>query len=470
MLTPEQILQDPEFNKLPLADRRNVLSTADPEFGKLAAADQDAVLGRAQEHYQSIAGQGFFGSALQALNPIPALSAPFKAISSMSGRPLYEAFVEPQVEQFRKAGEQVKRAAGGDISGVPGAVMYGAAGLLPGYGPAITRAVEQERAGNLPGALGTMTGTAALPAMGEGFAKLTGKISGEPVYKTVVKPSTKLPQATREAVTERGLRLETEASPKGMKEAQRRIERNKAKVEQLTSPQVPTGQRTIRNATVLEPLDEKIAQYERSNDPTAAEPLKTLRDEWVNRHGGEHGFVTVAEAQRLKQATDAVLKDVVYAEGAKPTGRALGSKLLAKGERGAVEKQVPEVKVPNRAQYLDINLREAINSAMKRDPSWLDHYGRYILAGETLAGGTALLTGHPIGAAMAGGSALATLMIRKAVQDPAAMTRLAFALERVGTKLPPAVRAISQAAPAATLGPATAERKLPDLPPSQLER
>jgi hypothetical protein len=467
MPTPEQMLQDPEFTKLPISDRLLIFSKADPSFAQLSSPDQTAVLSRAEEKVKSIAGPGFFGSAGQALNPLPALSAPFKAIAQGSGKPLYEAFVQPQVEQFQKAGQQLKRAAGGDISGIPGAIMYGSAGLLPGYGPAITRSVEQERAGNLPGALGTLTGVGALPAAGEGFSRVASKVSGKPVYESVVKPSKDLPQPVREAVVARGRRLQTEASQEGMKEAQGRIDVNKGVVERHTGPGTQGGARTILNRDALKDLDKEIKIHKGSNDPRSAEPLIELKKNWMETHGDENSFTTVAEQQRLKQNTDRVLNRKVHAEGAQPSGSPLGNKLIAQGQRRAIATEVPEVKVPNRAQYLDINLKNAINEAIKRDPNWLDHWGRRIVAGEGIAAGTALATGHPLLAGAAAGTGLVTMMLRKATSDPAAMTRLSFALDKAGVKLPPAVRAAAIGGPAATLGSAT-QVKLPDLPPSQL--
>jgi hypothetical protein len=469
MPTPEQMLQDPEFTKLPIADRRLIFTKADPSFAQLPENDQTAVLSRAEEKVKSIAGPGFAGSALNALNPMPALTSAFNAAFRTSPSAAYD-LIRPQVEQFQKAGQQLKQVGQGGkyLAPLAGAAMYGSAGALPGYGPAITRAVEQERAGNPTGGLGTLAGTAAIPVMGEGFSRVAGKVTGKPIYESVVKPSKDLPQPVREAVVARGRRLQTEASQEGMKEAQGRIDVNKGVVKRHTGEGTEGGERTIPNSEVLKDLDKEIKVHKGSNDPRSAEPLMELRKQWTEKHGDENSFTTVAEQQRLKQNTDRVLNRKVHAEGAQPSGSPLGNKLIAQGQRKAIATEVPEVKVPNRAQYLDINLKNAINEAIKRDPNWLDHWGRRIVAGEGIAAGTALATGHPILAGAAAGTGLVTMMLRKATSDPAAMTRLSFALDNAGVKLPPAVRAAALGGPAATLGSATRRIELPDLPPSQL--
>jgi hypothetical protein len=102
--------------------------------------------------------------------PFQVAGAALKSATTGSPRPLYNAVVAPQVEQFKKAGGQFQRAMGGDLSGIPGAVMYGTAGMLPGFGPLITSAVEQGTPvarggeGDVPKAVGTLAGGGALAA------------------------------------------------------------------------------------------------------------------------------------------------------------------------------------------------------------------------------------------------------------------------------------------------------------------
>lgn len=461
-------LQDPEFYKLSPSDQRIVLGRADPEFSKLSPVDQTSVLEKSAAAHRR---PGFFESAGRALNPMPAVSAVTRAFSERSGKPLWEAFGQPQLEQFKKAGQQLGRAASGDISGVPGAVMYGAAGLVPGYGPAITSAVEEatpvERggAGNLPGALGTLTGTALPAALGEVAGKGLSKVGGESIYKSIVKPSKKLPKETMEAVTQRGRALRTEASPAGMEEATSRIGKAKGEKAGLTSEESLGGQKTILIRDMMEPLNKSIQTRLRSNNPASAEPLMKFKQEWMERHGDENSFVSVSEAEKLLESSDAVQKENVFKEGAETEGAKLAEKALTTGQRREVGKAVPEVKPLNRAIHLDIELKKAINEAIKRDPQWLDHFGRHVLTAGSVAAGSALLTGHPLVAAGAAASTGAALLIRKAVQNPATMSRLAFALDKAGVVLPPAIKNATKAIPAATLGPT-----MQDMPPTRFEQ
>jgi hypothetical protein len=491
MPTPEQTLQDPEFNKLPIEDRRGILSRVDPEFGKLSSSDQSAVLSRAESNWRRIAGPGAVGSAWQALNPLPMMTEVFRHLQERPGMAealfgpvpvaLAKTLIPPQLEQFRKAGQQIGATARGETSpfaGTTGALMYGSAGMLPGYGPAITRAVEQERAGNPLGGLGTLAGTAAIPAVGEGFARVAGRISGKPIYESVVRPSTKLSPEARAAVVERGRATQTPASFAGKAAAKARGEVAGERVGELTSPLAETGQRTILNSEVLAPLDAEITKRRASNTPKSALPLEALRQEWIEQHGDEHAFITATQAQVLKEASDSLAKESTYAQYAKPAGEELGGKLLAQGERAGIARVIPEVQEPNRARYLDINLEKAINTALKRDPQWMDHFGRYILSRELVAGTAGLVGGVAMGHPMAGlsalgagaGTAAITLLVRRAVQNPETMSRLSFALDQAGVKLPPRVRAAALIAPAMTTGAATRQPKLPDLPLTQLER
>jgi len=120
------------------------------------------------------------GGGLKA--PFSVAGSAIKSVTSGSPRPLYDAVVAPQVEQFKKAGGQLQRAVSGDLSGIPGAVMYSAAGLLPGFGSLITSAVEQgtpvERGGegDVPKAVGTLAGGAALAAVPKVASKVLPKV------------------------------------------------------------------------------------------------------------------------------------------------------------------------------------------------------------------------------------------------------------------------------------------------------
>jgi hypothetical protein len=407
----------------------------------------------------------FFGEAKR-LNPLPAAQTIVHGAQLLNPslppetrqqykKELYEGFVQPQAEQFHKAGEQFQK---GNIGG---AITYGAAGLLPGLGPTIAESGERIRSGDVAGGAGELAFGVVPSLLGKlpktaktAAFRAVGKAAGPGLpmrlYKAGLQPPATMKLKTQEAVLKEGLRTETlPKSKKGLRQASKRVKEGVKDIDVMTDPQSVTGQHPLRRGNILGPINKEITRRLKSNDPSSADGLIKLRDQWKIYHPGK--YMTVAEAQELARNTDRVTNPSVYNVNAHPGEDPLASKLLRTGEAKEIAKAFPGLGDTKRNVHLNIKLRDTIDANLRKSSAVLDKYGTWILTGHAMALGGAALTGNLKGALAVTGSALASMIAREAVQNPNTLARLAFALNREGITLPFSKKGAAYSA--VTLGP-----------------
>jgi hypothetical protein len=159
-------------------------------------------------------------------------------------------------------------------------------------------------------------------------------------------------------------------------------------------------------------------------DKGAAKALMQRRAQWARSLGGGPD-TTIAAAQALKEDLYAAINSGSYAGTAEPGTLVQGRKLAARGIKKAIEDAVPEqpIRKINHAIETDIRLKDTINSAIKRHPSWINDWAVFVLG----AGAGEALGGH-----IGGGAAAVGALTRMAARNPRIMSRLAIALDRSG--------------------------------------
>ncbi len=370
---------------------------------------------------------------------------------------------QAQIEQFKKSQEAYKRGAYAE------SINRAVAGLVPFVGPAAAQASEDiatpgkrgqgfARAAEmvLPGPLGKAAKTTLSRAAG------LGKV-GREIYGAELRLGTKPSLAQRSEMIQRGLKPgeELPISKKALGPLEKEIQANKSVVDQITKADPVYSQRTIPISDLLSPVDKFIERVERVNKQLA-KTLKTERNNWAESLGykptvapktitspsrilspqgtpykvvhttpGTPGntMATVRDAQVLKEDIYSVLNSSAYAEMAEPGTIIAGRKLAARGMKRGIEKTVPEKSLQsiNHTIENDIRLKDAINSAIKRHPSWVNDWAVFVLGsglGEAIAG-------HFGAGAVAVGA-----LVRMAARNPAIMSRLSIALSRTGVALP----------------------------------
>jgi hypothetical protein len=102
-----------------------------------------------------------------------------------------------------------------------------------------------------------------------------------------------------------------------------------------------------------------------------------------------------------------------------------GRKLAARGMKRGIEQAIPEepIQAINHAIETDIRLKDTINSAIKRHPSWINDWAVFVLG----AG-----AGEAIGGHIGGGAAAIGALTRMVARNPRMMSRLAIALNKSG--------------------------------------
>jgi len=498
MPTVDQTLQDPEFTKLPLESRRRILGKIDPEFGKLGADSQVRILNKAAEPKPSNLSR-FGGRALSTLagglNPMPPLRIGLEAAKNAIGLPTdlkaTREFVEPQLEQFKKAGQMAKRTLTGDINplaGAAGTLMYGAGGALPGYGPMITGAVEEglskERggAGRVPEALGTLVGGAAAAPIIEYGTRGVGAVAkkaARPLYKSTLTFPEDVSLPARHKAVESGLEIgaRTTEGPKGLPRAEQFIADMSARVDAEIAKAKAAGKQADIYP-VLDEVDAMVKKYGKSAAPTEAKEAATRIQHDVYARFGQSvvnvagpGGRVVKQAARtgprfmdpelMQEAKRATSEKLTKAYGDVSSPAKETEKAAERGMKESME-QIADVKDPNWQEHVAIRLKDAMERTLKRQPAFLDRYGMYILGTGMLGTGFELGRGSIGGAAAAGGGALASLVIEKALRNPATLSRLAIALDRAGTLAPDVAKTL-RITPAMTLGRSTT----PPLPESR---
>jgi hypothetical protein len=450
------------------------------------------------------------GSALRAANPLPALSevtqrmmAQKPTISDLAlgpGAPLIKTVAGPQIEQFKKAGGMLKQ------GNIPATAAYGAGGLLPGFGPVITGAGEQWRSGDIAGAIGTFGGAVgAGEAMG-GLTRGVGSLMRKtalPLYRSTLTfpEALDLPSRPAAAMTGlRDLRAMTSERPGGLPSVEEFIRQKTAEVDAKVTEAEQQGQE-VDLLPVYKAVNEEVNTYTKSlapDDPLA--DAARIRDQIWKRLGAKKTTIRIdtsmeprkprLEAPHIVKKPEPLYKEVevmgpperrmkpILAQEAKrATSHALrksydveksaGIETLKAGERGLKEAMegVADVKDLNWQEHVAITLKDAMERTLKRNPQFLDRYGAAIMIGGAIGTGTEVFMGDLTKAAAAAGTTVASLIVEKALRNPATLSRLAIALDRAGTLAPDMAKAI-RLAPALTLGRAVT----PPLPPSRFDQ
>ena len=384
--------------------------------------------------------------------------------------------------QFSKAGEAYRKGEYGE------ALERGLAGATPLLGPAyeeqIRPEIERKQYGRAAAHLAEFSPAPEYAVRGvtgpvKRLLKPTAKKIGRSVYEAELRPGTRPSLAQRTEMVERGLTGKAVEVPpvkplpieqKSLPKLEAEITANKARISEITKdPASPYSARTVPIADLLIPVDKWINRVRRV-DVRAANALQRARETWAKSLGyvapttavppgaptqvatsildasgkpvmrtvpGKPGRpatpgvsdVSIADAQRLKEDLYAIINSTAYAETAEPGTMVAGRKLAARGIKRGIEQAIPEepVKAINHAIEVDIRLKDAINVAIKRHPSWINDWAVFVLG----AG-----VGETVGGHIGGGAAAIGALTRMAARNPRIMSRLAIALDRSGVPLP----------------------------------
>jgi len=335
---------------------------------------------------------------------------------------------------------------------------------IPFAGPQLSQAGTEAESGQYGKSLAhTLELTPAPEAAMKGLASLgrralgpASKATARSIYEAELRPSAKISLAQRKELVERGLKGKLPIEEKSLTRLQPEIEANKQAIDTLTKdPASPYSGRSVPVADVLMPVDKFITRVARV-DPAQAKLLMKKRATWASSLGGGTD-TTVAAAQQLKEDFYAVINSGAYADAAEPGTLTAGRKLAARGMKKAIEDAIPEepIRAINHAIENDIRLKDAITSAIKKHPSWINDWGVFVLG----AGAGEAVSGHLLG----GGATAIAALTRMAARNPRIMSRLAIALDRSGMlALGPAVRSTVTAGRLAEVG--TGQRETAERP------
>ena len=134
------------------------------EVAKLTSADQESTAP------SSGAVSRFVLNAADVLNPVAMVTGGYQILRHPAKT--YEALVDASAGQFTKAGQAFKQGRYSEALG------HGAAGLLPGIGPAAAEAGEQIGAGDVAGGLGRGTALVAAPQVAARTGRLVARTGG----------------------------------------------------------------------------------------------------------------------------------------------------------------------------------------------------------------------------------------------------------------------------------------------------
>jgi hypothetical protein len=320
---------------------------------------------------------------------------------------------------------------------IPGAgklkLMKGAAGRIARIGAEAGKSgvIGGAQTGSAKGAAESAALGAAGGALAEGFSAVKGKVA-KSLYETELRPGKKPTLTQRGEMVDRGLKpgAELPIEAKSIPKLETEIGKNKSTIDYVTKdPASPFSFRSVPVKDLLAPVDDYIKRVTRV-DSALAKTLAKKRADWAKALGGGTD-ATVNDAQRLKEDLYAVINSSAYAEAAEPGVVTAGRKLAARGMKKGIEKVIPDMPVReiNHVIETDLRLKDAITSAVKSHPSWINDWAVFVLgsgAGELL-GGAGGVGGHAVGGAIAIGA-----LARMVARNPKAMSRLAIALQRSG--------------------------------------
>lgn len=345
-----------------------------------------------------------------------------------ANRAMLRGIVDPHLETGKRAIEASQQ---GNRSK---AAVYGTAAAVPIAGPMLLNWGERAAAGDIAGPLGELT-AGALPTVGRLGMKAAFPKLAPGVMRGALRPSSNLSLADQEAVVQRALKRDfptgvgDETAPRelrstlitkeSMYDLNRDIAREKAQVTAGTTAGTPAGNATIPLRELTNPIREIIKGQQKIGTPTRV--LEKLIENYESKY---EDWLTVAEAQEFKELVSKHVPDIAYKEGAQPAPRAMGQKAAQTGARKAIEQTVPIVAKMNRAIRLDIELKNAINAAIKRYPGFLRDVAPWALGSGAF---------YSFGEGGVAGGMMAAAVVRAAIRNPEIMSKLAIALDKAGT-------------------------------------
>lgn len=318
------------------------------------------------------------------------------------------------------------------------------------------------------GDVGATLGGAATGAGGESIAQGLGALgkyfSNEslPYYQTSLHLPKTMSLPDQEAAAKLGIQ---EALPVGSKASLRRLGDVKTQgtilgdlnkgvedaLNQAVNPQpgltvagqpanTTAGQQKVNLRTVLQPIFNELQAAGKNELASSQRYQQGVLDEiepqvrkWLNDPP------TVNEAHILKKRLYSELSDATYNDKDSPLPAATknAKKLLAQGLMQAVNEKVPAVAGMNMQMHHAIDLQDALEQAVKSNPSSLGKTLMWALSG--MVGGSAVTGNHLAGSSI---GALAGIAAHKALADPATASRLAILLHNY----PGVMRALGEGA------------------------
>jgi hypothetical protein len=310
-------------------------------------------------------------------------------------------------------------------------VFGGASGLLKGAS-AVTKAAGAAKtaqgfakAGNAASVAGRMSDPlllstkAATGALSSAAKKMQ---LAERLYQSGLKPSlsgSNIPNIQQQVAT--GLREGITISESGAKKLQKTLAELEAPKRELIDSAAARGE-TINPADVAQRTDATTKRFGNQVNPSSdLADIASVRDEFLDTNKTP---IPVDKAQEMKSGTYGKLKNH-YERQNSSAARVEAQKAIARGIKEELELVIPELKEINARESLLLNLEPVLEYAVERNRN------RQIL------GPASALSG--IGAGLATGDIKTGLIVagvQAALTDPAVRSRLAFAINRVQSRLP----------------------------------
>lgn len=365
----------------------------------------------------------FIKSAVDQVNPVTAI----KGLAQAVAHPIEtaKALGQAQGEVLQQAGEKIGE--GDPYAGAAKILAY----LIPILGPQLAKGGEQMQQGDIAGGLGTTAGIAANlagPAALKAVAPRIGAALGPAaenvatrMYRSAMKPSTKLPLEQSAAAVKTGLREQIPVSAAGVEKLTNLVDdlNQNIAAKIAADPNRPISPvKAIQNTAELE---KRFSQQVNPESDLAA--IGSSRDEFLNRiitQGGVRNL-TAEEAQAIKQGT--------YVQLRKKYGQLQGAsveaqKALARGLKEEIATQFPEIASLNAREAKLLALEPLLERAVARISNH-----QLIGIGTPIAGGAAKMITGSSGASAAMGA------LKAVIDNPAVKSRLAIALTRSGVPM-----------------------------------
>ena len=412
-----------------------------------------------------------FGKSLwQQINPVSGLKGMAQATSHPAQT--FNADVNARQQVLDKAHEELSKGNYAD------GAAYWLYAHVPLIGAQLAHAGESFKKGDIGAGAGESTGI-GLNLVGPSALKdvhIPIKVPALPtvaerMYQSALKPSTTIPAIQRESLVKTGLNAEIPISPAGAGKLSGLIDDLNSKISQqiaaggpkpllrppvkgllpaapteiaipgsdpnmvgtveaphspravLQRPALPGGPisyfdsgTTINPQDVVKRLDSVKARFANQVNPEAdLQAIDAAKAEFLKNNPDA---IPAAQAQAMKQGTYQQLKGRAYGE---LKGATIESqKALARGIKEELETQFPEIKGLNAQESQFIGLDRALDKALNR------------IGNHQLIGIGTPIVGGATGAVAGGPAAIASMIMKAAIDDPVVKSRLAIALNKAG--------------------------------------